>query len=287
MAEKTFEVLRAELDGTEYLTPADIKDPIALIDLARGRKKLPTAQEVLSAASRKYKGIARQKAEDAARSLVRRAATSILGERIGGRAYEIYERNAFRRSPSFDPEIYGIVNKAVRKYISGQSDLEFVPVEWGKLKYKGKDGKEKDVFGYQNGVKVYYVTDAEKALGTNYRRIFKRSGLSEKEFHEAFQEYIKVHEAAEAAVQWEMITGENPELDDNTHGMVQAYVLKSLKESGAKNEYKVAALVDSLRLDAFGYYIKTHADPVIKFDLDTFSKDLANPQAFSGKYATA
>lgn len=248
---------RRFLQQTETIDVADLRKIGTYIGLATGRKKLPTWEEILESKKREIRRATERKVREYADEKVKSVSYALLGEKLGKRLYQ----------GKVDYEIYDIVRNSVRKYLHGRPELKFEPLEYSRMKYK-----DKQVLGWQNGVKAYYVSDPENALGDIYKDLVAKSGLKKDEFDKTFQEYVKVHEEAEAVVQW--IKG-FPELDESTHGKVQAYVLSALKniqKEGAFKIYEVGALIDSHRKDAFGHYIKEHADPDIKVDMENFGR---------------
>lgn len=157
------------------------------------------------------------------------------------------------------PKTYAEVKEDVLNYVSGAPALEHV-AEYGDVVFDGEK-----VLAKQDGVSAHYTKDPEKALGKSvYRWLQARTGSSKEKLDEAVKTYFLSHEEGEAGHQRRTGKGR---LDESEHGKIQAYVLKSLKELGEYDAYKVGALIDSKRIGAFGHYINKHATEDVRLDL--------------------
>jgi hypothetical protein len=249
---KYLEEKQREIEETDYFTFEDLSSLPTWAQLVTGKKKVPSASKILEIErgrlERKLREGGRHVSEQAIRGMLAR----ILGQKYGERAYRnFYDINAYR-----------VIRDAVGKYFTGQAGMYFVPIE-DELRYKGKK-----VFGcHQNGT-AFYTNNPERDLGGHYKNLVEKSGLEKERFDQAFKEYVKIHEFAEATYMNKTLQNE---LNEEEHGKLQAYLLKSIKYSGAKEIYKVAVLVDSLRRDEYGQNIRKYADPDIKVDLHRLS----------------
>jgi hypothetical protein len=225
-------------------------------EVARGKKKLPSAAEILDFQKARAKKAVKKKARNLAESAGKGILNYIFGKKYGDKVYgKIHDINAYR-----------IVKFSTERYLSGYSALEFHPAEYGSsaLEYNGKA-----VLGRQDGRVSFYTDNPEKALGSEYDGLVEKSGMTKEQFDWAFKEYVKIHENNEAVYQRYTL---QDELNEDEHGKLQAYTLKSLKHNenpAAQDIYKVAVLIDGKRNDEFGQKIRKYATEDIREDMSS------------------
>lgn len=244
-----FRDYQRRLDEAEIVSPGDLKRVSTWLGILTGSKRLPTGSEIIDFGRRKAERAVKRRVRNVGIGIGRHITDSVFGEKYGKIAFDkFYDINAYR-----------IVKEATQRYLSGDSEIYFVPVE-DELRYKGKP-----VLGCHNRKTAFYRADPQSALGTLYDSVLKKSGLSKEQFDEAFREYVKIHENNEAYYQNATL---QDELDEEEHGKLEAYTLKALKYAGerTKNIYKVGVLIDSLRNDDFGEKIRKYADPDVRAD---------------------